>query len=438
MYFYIKTFGCQMNKADSEVISSVLTAAGHIPVDSASQAELIIINTCNVRDHAVNRLYGHIRSLKPTNSRSTKPYIAVGGCVAEINKSNIFKTLPQVDIIFGTRTFNLLPEALSELAGGISHLSFIDRAQSLPDDLQGAPVDPVRAWLPISRGCDNYCTYCVVPYARGREHSTPYNTAVKQAEDHVRRGVKEITLLGQNVNSYGIDLKEKDLFARLLRRLDTIDGLRRVRFMTSHPKDLSPATIAAVASCNSVCEYIHLPLQSGSNRILNLMNRRYTVDEYHDLVYRIRQSVHGVSLSTDIIVGFPGETEEEFTATLTAIEEIRFDSAYTFIYSARPGTAAAELEDRTSFAEKQDRLKQLIAIQSKISRENNLRYVGTQVELFVERPSRYGGRQMAGRTRTNKIVNFAAGTDLIDTFVNVTIDDATPVSLKGRICGKIV
>jgi tRNA-2-methylthio-N6-dimethylallyladenosine synthase len=437
MKFFIKTFGCQMNKADSESIAAILCESGHGESANAGEADLIIINTCNVREHAVSRLTGHIRSIKPRARAGLKPWIAVGGCVGEMSGDELFSALPQVDILFGTKSFHRLPVALSRLQKGESGISLVKDTEALPAQLPYKPVDPVREWLPISRGCDNYCSYCVVPYARGREVSLPYNNIVKNAEGAVLKGAREITLLGQNVNSYGNDRGEKDAFAGLLRRLDRIPDLKRLRFLTSHPKDLSDATIEAIAECASVCEYVHLPLQAGSDRILDLMNRSYTLDGYLDLIAKLRRAVPGVALSTDIIVGFPGETEEEFEMTLSAVKAADYDAAYTFVYSPRAGTKASTMPDHVSRVEKEARLKGLIALQSKISLKKNTRLIGETLEVFIERPSRRGGSRQAGRTRTNKMVNCLAAESLTNRFVTVKIDQASEASLKGTVCGLI-
>lgn len=426
-----------MNKADSESIAALLAQAGHLETLDAKAADIIIVNTCNVRNHAVRRLRGHVASLKPRDKAGSTPWIAVGGCVGEMEKARIFTYLPQVDIVFGTSSFHMLPEAINALEAGDRRVDLSNFNGRLPDDLPSAPVDPVREWLPISRGCDNFCSYCVVPYARGRERSLPADAIVNRARALASGGVKEITLLGQNVNSYGNDRGETDAFPSLLKRLNDVDGIKRLRFLTSHPKDMSDATIAAVAECDKVCEHIHLALQAGSDRILNLMNRGYAVDDYRNLAARIRQAVPGVAISTDIIVGFPGETEAEFAQTLDAVREIRFDAAYTFIYSPRSGTAAAKMDDYVMADEKESRIRRLIALQSEISLCNNRQLIGEVLEVFIERPSRRGGNRQAGRTRTNKMVNCLSDSQLINRFASVSITDATPASLKGTVCGVI-
>jgi tRNA-2-methylthio-N6-dimethylallyladenosine synthase len=435
MKFYVKTFGCQMNKADSESIVALMTISGHLETQDIKTADIIVVNTCNVRDHAAKRLRGHVDSLKPRSQAGLRPWIAVGGCIGEMENSSIFKYLPQVDIVFGTSSFHLLAEAVDALEAGERLTDLTKLGANLPETLPAIPRDPVREWLPISRGCDNFCSYCVVPYARGKEHSLPEEGIVERARAFISNGVKEITLLGQNVNSYGNDRGEKDAFPALMRQLNDLGGLKRLRFLTSHPKDMSDATISAVAECDKICEYIHLPLQAGSDRILDLMNRGYSLAAYSVLIDKIRQAVPGVAISTDLIVGFPGETEAEFVQTLDAIREIRFDAAYTFIYSRRSGTSAANMKDLVPYEEKEDRIRRLIAIQSEISLRLNRQLTGETLEVFITGPSRHSASRQAGRTRTNKMVNCLSEKQLANRFVMVKIDDASSASLKGTVCG---
>ena len=305
MNYFIRTFGCQMNKADSEIIDGVMQYAGHIPVISEKNADLVIINTCGVRERAVDRLYGYIRSLRPETG-SHRPFVAVGGCVAQLKKETLFDDISQVDCIFGTTSFDRLPKAATLMSGGEIRVNLVSPDQTVKEGLPTLRAQITKAWLPISRGCNNYCAYCVVPYARGRERSRAFDVIVAEAESLVANGVIEITLLGQNVNSYGNDLEQVDLFAVLLKRLDKIDGLRRIRFLTSHPKDLSAKTIEAIAASSSVCEHLHLPLQSGSDKILAAMKRGYDAERYLERVKSIQSAVPGISLTTDLIVGFPG------------------------------------------------------------------------------------------------------------------------------------
>jgi len=436
MNYFIRTFGCQMNKADSEIIDGVMQSAGHIPVISEGEADLVIINTCGVREHAVDRLYGYIRSLRP-EAGPHRPFVAVGGCVAQLKKDSLFDDLCQVDCVFGTTSFDRLPEAATLMSGGAQRVNLISLDQAVKEGLPVRRAQITKAWLPISRGCDNYCAYCVVPYARGSERSRVLDVIVAEAESLAGNGFFEITLLGQNVNSYGNDLGEVDLFAVLLKRLDKIDGLRRIRFLTSHPKDLSAKTIEAIATSSSVCEHLHLPLQSGSDKVLASMKRGYDAERYLERVKSIRGAVAGISLTTDLIVGFPGENENDFAATMSLVDEIGFDSAFMFRYSKRAGTLAARLEETVPEEEKEQRLTRLIELQSKISLIKNREYIGREVEVFIEGPSRRNPAYMKGLTRTNKTVNLTSPHDRTGPFQTVRIDDATSASLAGVLCGKI-
>jgi tRNA-2-methylthio-N6-dimethylallyladenosine synthase len=437
MEFFIRTFGCQMNKADSEVAAGTLTGAGHIESPEPPETGLVVINTCSVRENAVERLYGYVNSLKPKSKAGSAPILAIGGCVAELKGADIFSELPQTDIVFGTRAFHLLPDAIERIEAGDKEIDLTGVDGDLPKHPTVRPEDPARAWLPISRGCDNFCSYCVVPFARGRETSRPMAEVLEEAVLMAKRGVREITLLGQNVNSYGNDLGQKDAFADLLYGLNATDGIERIRFMTSHPKDLSETTIQAVAAGDKICEHVHLPLQSGSDRILKEMNRKYNLNDYMARVNALRNAIPRAAITTDIIVGFPGETEDDFGATLSAVREIGYDAAFTFIYSPREGTAAAKMKDEMPWAAKEARLRRLIELQAQKSLDANREYLGCEIEVFVENPSRKGENRWAGRTRTNKIVNFSSPIDLKNRFVNVLIEEATPASLAGTLCGPI-
>jgi tRNA-2-methylthio-N6-dimethylallyladenosine synthase len=425
-----------MNKADSEIAAGTLLAAGFQETANPAEADIIVINTCAVRERAVERLYGYVNSLKSPFKVGKPPLLAIGGCVAEQKKDLLWKELPQTDIIFGTRAFHALPQAIERALNGDERIDLVAAPGEIPPHPPVRPDDSRRAWLPISRGCDNFCSYCVVPHTRGRETSRPLTEVLEEARLMTDRGVREITLLGQNVNSYGNDLGGANLFSTLLTSLDELPDLKRVRFMTSHPKDLSHATIQALAASSNACEYVHLPLQAGSDRVLAAMNRKYTLEQYLGRVEALRRAIPGIALSTDVIVGFPGETEAEFGETMDAVETVGFDSAYTFIYSPRPGTPAADLPDKTSWEEKEARLRRLIGLQSEMSRTANAAYIGRQVEVFLEKPSRRSAGDWTGRTRTNKTVNTPAAGNMTGQFVNVEITGAGAASLTGVLCGK--
>jgi tRNA-2-methylthio-N6-dimethylallyladenosine synthase len=425
-----------MNKADSETMAGLLKEVGHTPTLNLNQAELIIFNTCCVRKHAENRLYGNIEALKSLKKRRPALILAVGGCVAEKEEGRILERFPHVDLVFGTNNFHVLPQLIENYLANPVPVCNTNGDALFPENLPNLRQDRYRAWVPIIRGCDNFCTYCIVPHVRGQEHSRKIEDILQEVRNLVNDGVREITLLGQNVNSYGKDLSEKNQFAQLLKALDEIENLKRIRFITSHPKDLSLATIDAIANSSRICEHFHLPLQAGSDRILAAMNRRYNQNRYSKLVDVIRRAVPKASITTDLIVGFPGETEEDFNETLKMVETIRFDQAFTFLYSPRQGTVAARRRDDVPREVKQRRFNCLVALQNRISLEKNKDLVSETAEVFVERKSRRDPKILAGRTRTNKIVNFPGSQGLMNTFVDVRIIEAGTFSLKGRLCGE--
>lgn len=434
MRFFIRTFGCQMNKADSELIGGLLAWAGHEPVPSHDEADIVIFNTCDVRAHAAERLFNNVRALNRWKGQGER-LIAVGGCVAEHEGARLLERLPNVDIVFGTRNFQNLPTLIEDrvrLGHGICET---DSSRRVPEGLPALRRDRIRAWVPIIRGCSNFCSYCVVPYVRGPEESRRMADVLHEVEQLAADGISEITLLGQNVNCYGNDLGRPGMFAELLCRLNEIESLSRIRFVTSHPKDLTDDIVRAVADSDKVCEYLHLPLQAGSDNILKTMNRRYTADEYLRLIERVRAAMPGAALSTDLIVGFPGETDRDFEKTLRLVEDVRFDKAFTFIYSPRPGTKAASLADQVPKAVKHERFDRLAALQTTIGREINNAMAGQVMEVLVEGASRRGAGSLAGRTRTNKVINFGGDAALIDKLVRVRVTAGGPNSCKGELCG---
>lgn len=423
-----------MNEHDSEVITAILENEGYMTAETPEEADLIIINTCAVRkkpEDKVASLLGKYAVLKENNRDMI---IAVGGCMSQQEDAAKYlrDRFHHVDLIFGTHALPRLPELLAK--AGQSKGAIVDREEDYTGR-EGLPVahrGTFKAWLPVIYGCNNYCSYCVVPFVRGRERSRALNDIVTEAEALAAKGFLEITLLGQNVNSYGQDLANGETFADLLLALDRIEGLERIRFMTSHPKDLSPEVIEAVVYGSKICEHFHLPVQSGSNRILKMMNRRYTREHYLDLVSAIRESVPQVSITSDIIVGFPGEDEDDFLATADLLRQVRFDNAFSFIYSPRSNTAAAAIADNTSFAEKEKRLQRLNEIQHPISREVNNLLANQTVELLVEGPSKNDPAVQTGRTRTNKLVHFKSPRDLTGKLVNVKITEVRTWNLVGE------
>jgi len=434
--YNIITFGCQMNENDSEKLAGMLEAMGYRQVESVVEADLILYNTCCVRENAELKVYGHLGSLKKLKISKPGMIIAVCGCMMQQKEvvEVIRKKYRHVDLIFGTHNLHKFPEMLYQAYNSDKTITNIDDSEGTI--AEGVPIrreHNVKAWLTIMYGCNNFCSYCIVPYVRGRERSRRLSDIIDEARLLGRQGYKEITLLGQNVNSYGLDLKDGSSFAALLRSLEDVEGIGRIRFMTSHPKDLSDDLVSAIRECNKVCEHVHLPIQSGSDRILGEMNRKYTREHYFNLVEKIRARIPDVSITTDIIVGYPGETEEDFSQTLDLIERVRFDYAYTFLYSKRTGTPAAKKQDQVAEDIKKRRFDALTQLQNGISKEINDRLAGSRMEILVEGLSKNSINMMTGRTRTNKIVNFKGSTDLTGRLVTVEIANTGTWSLDGTL-----
>ena len=431
----ILTYGCQMNVADSERMAGQLQTIGYKYVDNFDEADLILINTCCVRESAEDRVYGKIGELKHLKRQNPKMIIGITGCMAQKEGEQLIRRAPHIDFVLGTgRTGELIRvvQSLEEVPSHIVDTSNVNGSEGESHILgsrskgQGA-----SEFVPIMYGCNNYCTYCIVPYVRGRERSRLPEDIINEVKEAVKAGVVEITLLGQNVNSYGKDHKLAN-FAELLTEVDKIEGLRRLRFMTSHPKDLSDELIAAIRDGNHICEHVHLPVQYGSDRILKKMNRVYTVEQYRQLVKRIRSQIPNVSLTTDLIVGFPGEADEDFNETLDFIREIKFDAAYTFIYSKRSGTPAAEFDNQVDDDIKHERLTKLMDVQSEISLAINERLNGQVFEVLVEGASKTDPTIFTGRTRTNKLVLFKHNDEQVGDFINVKVTKPQTWLLKGE------
>jgi len=422
-----------MNKHDSEKIAGLLVEKGHEPVDNIELADLIIFNTCSVREHAAQRLYSRVSALKPLKEKRPDLIIAVGGCLAQQEGRKIQKKLPFVDLVFGTHNLSHLPELIDQARLGSNVCEILTESNGMLTHLPSFRKDWWRAWLAVTIGCDNFCTYCIVPYLRGRERSREKREILAEVERLAQEGVKEITLLGQNVNSYGRDLYRSGQFASLLQEIDRIEGIERIRFLTSHPRDLSDEIIEAVAVGKKICEHFHLPVQAGSDRILELMNRGYTQEHYLNLIDKIRENIPSVSITTDIIVGFPGETEEDFRETLKVVERARFDQAFTFLFSPREGTPAAKINNQVPQEVKNRRFKELLELQNRISLERNLPYKGKKVEVLVEGPSKKEARLLSGRTRTNKLVHFFGSFSSPGDLVEVEIEEAHTYYLKGSV-----
>ncbi|MDK0910611.1 tRNA (N6-isopentenyl adenosine(37)-C2)-methylthiotransferase MiaB [Clostridium perfringens] len=434
--FCISTYGCQMNEEDSEKLSGMLKSQGYERTENKEEASIIIFNTCCVRENAENKVFGNLGQLKQLKKKNPNLVIAICGCMMQQvgMADKVLKTFPYVDIIFGTHNAHKFPEYLHRvLQEGVQVKEILNKEEGI---VEGLPIDrksDVKAFVTIMYGCNNFCTYCIVPYVRGRERSRKSEDIIKEIEELVSQGYKEITLLGQNVNSYGKGLEEDIDFAGLLRKVNEVKGLERVRFMTSHPKDLSDDVIMAIKECDKLCEQVHLPVQSGSSRILKEMNRHYDREYYLDLVKKIKSEIPDVTLTTDIIIGFPGETEEDFLDTLSLCEEVGYDSAFTFIYSRRNHTPADKMENQIPDYIKHDRFNRLVeAINKKVVIKNK-EYEGKVVEVLVEGPSKNDETKLTGRTRNGKLVNFAGDEKLVGELVNLKIVRAQPFSLIGEI-----
>ncbi len=432
--YYIITMGCQMNEHDTEVMAAILENTGYVTAAFPGDADLIVINSCAVRkkpEDKVASLLGKYAALKEENSNLM---IAVGGCMPqqEDAASYIKERFHYVDLVFGSHVLHRLPELLEKARNSKSTVVDIEEDYSGREGLPVAHSSGFKAWLPVIYGCDNFCSYCVVPHVRGRERSRSVDDIVTEARKLALNGYMELTLLGQNVNSYGRDLPGGETFAGLLSELNKIENLARIRFMTSHPKDLSAELVEAVRRGEKICEHFHLPVQSGSNRILEMMNRGYTREHYLDLLGKIREAVKGVAITSDLIVGFPGETEEDFLATADLLEKAHFDNVFSFLYSPRKNTAAAEYTDHLSHEEKEKRLQHLNEIQHRISRQINDRLTDQILEVLVEGPSKNDPEMQSGRTRTNKLVHFRHETNLSGKLVPLKITEARTWNLVGR------
>jgi tRNA-2-methylthio-N6-dimethylallyladenosine synthase len=404
--FFLETHGCQMNEHDSERMAGLMEVAGYARVSDPEDADVAILNTCAIRENADNKLYGHLGALKPIKAR-TGLKIAVGGCQAEKDRGEVRAKAPWVDVVFGTRNIDALPRLIGAVEqAGVPIVEFAEQFAIYPGALPARRDSAFHAWIAIQYGCNNACTFCIVPSVRGREVSRPLGEILGETKRLVGDGVTEISLLGQNVNSYGRDLVGRPIFSQLLREIDAIEGVRRIRYTSPHPKDFKEDTARAMAECGSVCEHLHFPVQSGSDAVLKRMRRAYTRASYLEKVAMARETIPGLALTTDIIVGFPGETDDEFDETMSIVDQVRYDSAYMFQYSKRPGTDAATMDDQVPKPVLQGRFDRLLAAQTQISLEHNERMVGTEVELTIEKGSNEG--RATGRTRTNKLVHLGS------------------------------
>lgn len=431
--FHITTFGCQMNEHDSEVIDGLLTERGFSSVKERKDASIVIINTCSVRDNADKRFFGTLGQLKKRKESDPSFIVCVCGCMMQQQRvvDTIKTKYPWVDVIFGTNSIHHIPELIEKVA--IEKEKVVDIIENTEEIVEGLPAKRLfdhKALVNIMFGCNNFCTYCIVPYTRGREKSRAPEAIIDEVKGLVADGVKEIMLLGQNVNSYD---GNGTSFAELLKMLNDVDGLERIRFMTSNPKDLSDELIEAFAVCDKLCRNLHLPIQSGSNRVLKRMNRKYTREDYLKLIEKLRKTVPDITLSTDIIVGFPGETNEDFEETLSIVKEVEYDSAFTFIYSIRKGTPAEKFEDQIEESEKHRRFDLLVNAVNEISEKKNKAYQDRVEKVLVDGVSKNDKSTLTGRTDGFKLVNFAGKKELIGSLVDVKITDAKTFSLFGEV-----
>lgn len=440
--FCIRTFGCQMNKHDSERIAGMLEGLGALPVEAIEDADIVAFMTCCVREAADTRLYGQVASLKNvplrTGSPLAKRIVAVGGCIGQRDGGKLVEELPHLDVVFGTHNLGSLPRLIeAAIMEGGHQVEVLDAASSFPTELPTAREHDWAAWLPITIGCNNFCSYCIVPYVRGREKSRPLEDIVAEAERYVAAGVKEITLLGQNVNSYGRDLYGSPRFDAVLDALDAT-GVERLRFATSHPKDLTDGVIERFAKLRSLMPALHLPVQSGSDAVLAAMNRRYTRAHYLDLVRKLRAACPGIALSTDVIVGFPGETAKDFEDTFRLVDEVGYHQVFTFIYSKREGTPAAKMEDSTPREVVQERFDRLVDLVQTRAFEANQADLGSVVDVLVEGASKRDGGLLAGKSPKNQTVHAPVSSgstaeELAGSIVPVRIDEARTWYLAGEV-----
>ncbi len=434
--YHVTTYGCQMNAHDSERIKGLLESSGLGEAASQDEADVVVFNTCTIREKADGRFLQNLLNARAQKARDPDTTIVVGGCWSESMKDELFELYPFVDFAFGPGSIGRLGDFLQ--AGGDLPRGHFSTFDEFAGDLPTHRERPFQAWLQISMGCNSVCSYCIVPSVRGRERSRPTGDLLAEVERLAADGVRELTLLGQNVNSYGRDLPlaERLGFGDLLRRIDAVEGIDRIRFTSPHPKDMRADVIAAMAECPAVCEQLHLPLQSGSTRLLKLMRRTYSQERYLALVARLREAMPDIALTTDIIVGFPGETEADFQDTLDVYDEVGFDHAFTFIYSPRRGTEAAGMAEQVPDDVKHERLERLVERVQAHARRRNAQLVGTVQEVLVEGPSRTDPDTFRGRARSNKTVILSPAAEP-GSLVPVRIDAATSQTLRGTLVAAV-
>ena len=428
--FYIRTYGCQMNVADSELVAGILSDAGYQKTNIIDDADIIIFNSCTVRQHAEDRVLGRITA--EANRKKQNPDMLIGliGCVAQRKGEELLEEIKSLDFVVGTDQYRQLPEIISKCMLRKEHL-FADVQNNIENYENIYPIrnKGVNAFVTIMRGCDNFCSYCIVPYVRGRERSRNHKEILLEIKNVGKEDFKDVTLLGQNVNSYD---DGEYTFPELLKEASQISTIERLRFVTSHPKDISDKVIEVIAKEPKLCEHLHLPMQSGSNSILKKMNRKYTSEKYLGIIHKLRNAIPNIAITTDVMVGFPGETEEDFLQTYNLMKQIRFDYAFTFKYSPREVTAAASYSEQVPEDVRLERLKKLIELQEQITFEKYQEQIGRTVQVYVEHTSKKSDKELSGRTRDNKIAVFPGDKKLIGTFVDIEIIDATGWTLKGK------
>ena len=434
MKYFIHTYGCQMNIHDSEKIAGILENMGYVNCDDVSQADVAVFNTCCIRETAEKKIYGHLGALKKIKRDRPDMTVVVCGCMSQQDgvAEKIRESYPFVDVVLGTGNLNLLQQAI-ETAQNRKKFSNVEFLPYREEDFPQSRTSYPNAWVNINYGCNNFCTYCIVPYVRGRERSRPFGDVIAEVNKLLAEGYKEITLLGQNVNSYGHDLEGNVSFASLLREIGKSEGKFRLRFMTSHPKDLSDDVIDAISEYPNICNNIHLPVQSGSTEILRRMNRRYTRDDYLALIDKIYAKLPDAGITTDIMVGFPGETERDFEDTLDLVRRVKYSSAFCFVYSRRKGTPAYSMEDQIPYSVKKERITRLISCQNDVTKQISATMVGKRYEVLAEGANPSYPDTMCGRTESGRLVNFKYDASLTGRFVTVYIERASSATLWGSV-----
>lgn len=432
--YHIYTYGCQMNVRDSEIIGGLLEDNGYEEASSPESADLILFNTCSVRHSAENKIYGKLGEINLLKRNNPKLIVALGGCMAQLPDCRQKLKKIGVDVLFGTHNLYEVPFLVSKSREtGEKVWQVWDEEGREIEEFPANRHNGLSAFVNIMYGCNNFCSYCIVPYTRGRERSRKPEDIINEIQQLAEQGCREVTLLGQNVNSYGKTNNQDADFADLLGLVNGIDGIERIRFTTSHPKDMSDKLIEAIAVNHKVCEHVHVPLQAGSNRILQKMNRKYTREHYLELVGKMRDRIPGIAITSDLIVGFPGESDQDFRDTLDMVNRVRFDAAFTFLYSPRQGTKAADLIDQIPIEVKKSRLNELMTVQYQIAKEINTSLEGSIQEVFVEGPSKTNAEKLMARTRTNRIVIISAAKDLIGQIIHVKITEGKTFSLMGDV-----